>query len=98
MSEDDLSTFRESIFDKFFETSPGARNHLKVSATRLWYVIDNILHLAMEIYSDPSVKVPEVSAVGLRHVGTSALRMKASQLLCFLKEPLSVLSGRASVR
>ena len=78
MSEDDLSTFRESIFDKFFETSPGARNHLKVSATRLWYVIDNILHLAMEIYSDPSVKVPEVSAVGLRHVGTSALRKHRS--------------------
>ncbi|CAE6919578.1 unnamed protein product [Symbiodinium sp. CCMP2456] len=71
MSEDDLSTFRESIFDKFFETSPGARNYLKVSATRLWYVIDNILHLAMEIYSDPSVKVQEVSAVGLRHVGMS---------------------------
>ncbi|CAE7630671.1 unnamed protein product [Symbiodinium sp. CCMP2592] len=71
LSEDDLSTFRGSIFDKFFETSPGARNHLKVSATRLWYVVDNILLLAMEIYSEPSVKVQEVSAVGLRHVGMS---------------------------
>ena len=72
LSEKDLWDYREKIFENFFETTPRARDYLKVSTTRLFFVVDRILMLTIHIHEEPAEYVQEISAVGLKHVGPSA--------------------------
>ena len=56
LGEDELDTYRSTLFQNFFETTPAAKDYFKVSTTRLYFILDRILVMAMEIFIDPENK------------------------------------------
>lgn len=58
-----------NIFESFFARVPVGQDFFKQSATRLRFIAERVIEMALEIYSAPVKVVEEMSALGLRHVG-----------------------------
>ncbi|CAJ1346765.1 unnamed protein product, partial [Effrenium voratum] len=69
LSEEHINQLRQLTFKIFFERAPAGQDYFKQSATRLFFILDKNNEMVMEMYSDPSKVVEELSALGLRHVG-----------------------------
>eukprot|EP00435_Cladocopium_sp_Y103_P065929 s642_g28.t1 len=69
MPEEDFQKLRSKFFPNFLETNPAAQSYVTQSATRINFVAEKILGLALDLYRSPRKLVEEISAVGLRHVG-----------------------------
>ncbi|CAJ1337787.1 unnamed protein product [Effrenium voratum] len=64
-----LQKIHEQVYDRFFELAPAGQDYFKQSATRLNYIADQALEIALELYKAPMDTVERLSALGLRHVG-----------------------------
>ncbi len=62
--------FRCEVYSKFFVIAPAGQDHFKQSTTRLHFIADKLMQMTMTMYKEPKRMVEEISALGLRHVGT----------------------------
>ncbi|CAE8592944.1 unnamed protein product [Polarella glacialis] len=69
LSEDSRNYLRRQVFKSFFALAPAGQDYFKQSSTRLYWIVDQVVAMTIEIYKDPRKMVEELSALGLRHVG-----------------------------
>lgn len=69
VDEERRCIMRNEIYASFFETTPMSQNYFKQSSTRLHFIADRVLDMAVEFYHKPTQMVDDISAMGLRHVG-----------------------------
>lgn len=69
LGEDEINHLRRELFKRFFQLAPAGQDYFKQSTTRLFFIVDKIIELTVEIYKNPKGMVTELSALGLRHVG-----------------------------
>ena len=55
----------------FFTAAPAGQDYFKQSNTYLHFIADRVIEMTLEIYQSPVKMVDDVSALGLRHVGSA---------------------------
>jgi len=69
LTEEKQNFLRSELYRRFFALAPGGQDYFKQSTTRLYWLVDKVLEMTIELYRDPKMMANEISAVGLRHVG-----------------------------
>lgn len=69
LTEEQRLTIRQNIYSNFFAVCPAGQDYFKQSTARLFFIIDKIFEMTLDIFRDPKGMVDFMSALGLRHVG-----------------------------
>ncbi|CAE7258880.1 unnamed protein product, partial [Symbiodinium necroappetens] len=69
LQEEQLQTIRIKTYADFFTRCPAGQEYFKQSTTRLYFILDKINEMTVEMFASPLKLVEDISALGLRHVG-----------------------------